>query len=410
MNDLVPQTAIDSVAERIQERTSRNYNIPVIGQASNLETPQVFEIMPFLDIDKTPCRFYAIDGSQNHHTFYNGISLALYRAGYICYRNGVQIRMNSSDDPINLAQLYAPEQVLVLREDDLSRMYDECLALPCISKFIKFLNDEPENIFAYSRKVITSQLATLLAFAQEVCEWSLVYEIAQRNDTADGDVILRDGTLRSLQIKQEYIVALGRHMASKGLRLAAVTKQSAVKVELSYTFTQIDNYLQDNLKNCYTFTNATQTDRKLCAYFEVSDSVLLGAYGAGSMFAKKGVTGGRGCGLFFAGRLDYVEKLQNYDWLLIDMNIFDVIPGIEAKDLSREKDTVQSLMYDLTSLTQEHFILGYPYPLAEVHNVVKIQSAFKDEMIARVKESLYRMRRLDHTEIENLFIDTHSRF
>ena len=54
------------------------------------------------------------------------------------------------------------------------------------------------------------------------------------------------------------------------------------------------------------------------------------------MFAKKGITGGRGFGLFFAARLDYVEKLQNYDWVIVDVNIFDAIPGIESNVLARD--------------------------------------------------------------------------
>ncbi len=410
MTDLISQNAIDAVAERIQERTSKNYNIPVIGQSSNLETPQVFEIMPFTDIDKIHCRFYAVDGSYNHHTFYNGLSLAIYRAGYVCYHYGKPVRMNATDDPVNLAQTYSPNNVLVLREDDLPSMYDECLALPPVAAFLEFCGEYPENVFAYSRDIVTARISTFLGFAQEICEWSLIYEIATRPEIALGDVVLRDGALRSLQIKQKYIVKLGRLLKDKGLRLAAITKQSPVKVELSYTFSQVDAFLQDQLKQRYSFTNPSQSDRKLCVFFEVSEPVLLGAYGSGSMYAKKGVNGGRGCGLFFAARLDYVEKLQNYDWLVVDLNILDVVPALEEKDLSRSFESVQSMMYDLTSLTQEHFILGYPYPLVEVHNAVKVQASFKDEMIARVKESLYRTRRLDHTEIENLFIDIHNRF
>jgi len=410
MTDLIPQNAIDNVAERIQERTSKNYNIPVLGQASNLETPQVFEIMPFMDIDKVQSRFFAVDGSYNHHTFYNGLSLALYRAGYICYHYGKLVRMNTSDDPTNLAQIYSPNNVLVLREDDLPSMYDECLALPPVAAFLEFCGERAENIFAYSREIVSAQISTFLGFAQEVCEWSLIYEIATRPEIASGDVVLRDGALRSLQIKQKYIVKLGRFLKDKGIRLAAITKQSPVKVELSYTFSQIDAYLQDQLKQRYSFTNSVQSDRKLCVFFEVPEAVLLGAYGGGSMYAKKGISGGRGCGLFFAARLDYVEKLQNYDWLIVDLNILDVIPALEKSDLQRSIESVQSMMYDLTSLTQEHYVLGYPYPLVEAHNTVTVQASFKDEMIARVKESLYRTRRLDHTEIENLFIDTHNRF
>ena len=54
------------------------------------------------------------------------------------------------------------------------------------------------------------------------------------------------------------------------------------------------------------------------------------------MFVKKDIKGGRGFGLFTLLDLDYVEKLQNYDWVVADFNIFDVIPEIESNNNKRE--------------------------------------------------------------------------
>jgi NurA-like 5'-3' nuclease len=56
-------------------------------------------------------------------------------------------------------------------------------------------------------------------------------------------------------------------------------------------------------------------------------------------------------------------------------------------------------------LTQEHYILGYPYPLAEAHNFVTVKKAFKQEIISRVKMALYQNARMEHVDIENLFLD-----
>jgi NurA-like 5'-3' nuclease len=64
----------------------------------------------------------------------------------------------------------------------------------------------------------------------------------------------------------------------------------------------------------------------------------------------------------------------------------------------------------LTRLTQEHHILGYPYPLVEVHNFVSLKKDFKEEIIKRVKLALYQDQRMDNVDIENLFLDTHERF
>jgi len=144
----------------------------------------------------------------------------------------------------------------------------------------------------------------------------------------------------------------------------------------------------------------------------VRDDVLQEAYqGSGSnMYAKKDIHGGRGFGLFFTARLDYVEKLQNYDWLVCDLNIYDCIPGIANKHLARDCQRVAEIMYELTAATQEHYILGYPYPLVEAHNLVSLTGDFKKEAIARVKSALYSAQQMDHTDIENLFLDIHSRF
>ena len=101
-------------------------------------------------------------------------------------------------------------------------------------------------------------------------------------------------------------------------------------MELTYTFRHIDSYLQDK-KPKYPFKQEDPKRQKLCCWFEVPDAVLARAYRSRSsgMYARKALTGGRGIGLFFAARLDYVEKLQNYDWVVVDINIFDAIPEIE---------------------------------------------------------------------------------
>jgi hypothetical protein len=212
-----------------------------------------------------------------------------------------------------------------------------------------------------------------------------------------------------MQIKQVYTVRLAKYLREKGIFIVAITKQSPVKMELSYTFKQIDGYLQDKLKPQYPFVATDPKRKKLCCWFEVPDVVLQASY-KGGMFIKKALTGGRGFGLFLAARLDYVEKLQNYDWVLLDVNIFDAIPGIETKSTERDGKALALICKELTRLTQEHYILGYPYPLAEAHNFISLKKNFKEEIVNRLKYSLYKDQRMDHVDIENLFLDTHDRF
>ena len=408
----IPDDVISGVASQIHSKTNKDYHIPVVGVADNLETPQIFEIMPFDQIDSRDVRFFAVDGSRNSHTFYNGITLCFYQAGYVCFHLGNQLRMNESDDPVVFGKIFHGNKMLVLAEKDLSGIYDELLSLPPVSALMSLFDAKPEDVFAYSKDVLIRSAATLLGFCQEILEWACVYDIAQNAPLSPGDFILRDGTLRSLHIKQNFLIKLGHLLHTKDVRVVGVTKQSPIKTELAYTYSKIDNYLQSKLKPEYPFSEKDPKRQKLCCYFEVRDDVLQEAYqGSGSnMYAKKDIHGGRGFGLFFTARLDYVEKLQNYDWLVCDLNIYDCIPGIANQTLERDCQRVGEIMYELTATTQEHYILGYPYPLVEAHNLVSLTGDFKAEAIARVKNALYSAQQMDHTDIENLFLDIHSRF
>jgi len=405
----IPDSAIEAVARHLNSRSSKNYGITPVGNEDNIETPQVFEILPFDEIDSSERRFYAIDGSYNSEQFYNGLAIGIYTAGYVCYHHGTQLRMNSSDDPVILGQAYYPNNILLTNQDHLGAMYDELITLEPVQQLLEFWKDGTDQIFAYEKEKICVSLSTLLSFCQEVLEIALVLEIAQLAETKAGDFILRDGTLRPIQIRQKYLVQLGKHVHEKGITVVAVTKQSPIKMELSYTFKQIDTYLQDQLKFEYPFVATDPKRKKLCCWFEVPTHVLKNAY-QGSMFVKKDIQGGRGFGLFAAARLDYVEKLQNYDWVIVDVNILDAIPGIEAGNIDRDRQTLASIFRELTRLTQEHYILGYPYPLAEAHSFVSLKKNFKEEIISRLKYTLYKEQRMDHVDIENLFLDTHERF
>ena len=267
MEDRIPQSAIDSIAQHINQRNNKQYNIPVVGSTSNPETPQIFEIIPFGHIDETDLNFYAVDGSSNSHSFYNGVSVGIYRGGYVCFQSGRKMRMNKHDDPVILGQSYTPRNILITCEEHLYAIYDELLTLLPVAKFMTFLQATPEEVFPYNRDLICSTISTLLSFCQETIEWSLIYEIACRNETKKGDFILKDGTLRSLNIKQEYLVKLGDFLSNeKQVHLIGITKDSPIKIELTYTFKQIDSYLQDKLKPQYPFSESDPKQQKLCCW------------------------------------------------------------------------------------------------------------------------------------------------
>ncbi len=65
----IPDDAIEIVARHINKRNNTNYNIPVVGNPDNIETPQIFEIISFEQIDNSDRKFYAVDGSYNSEHF-----------------------------------------------------------------------------------------------------------------------------------------------------------------------------------------------------------------------------------------------------------------------------------------------------------------------------------------------------
>jgi NurA-like 5'-3' nuclease len=423
----IPDSAIEIVARHINERNNRPSKIPIITIDGETETPHYFEIIPFNQIDNSKSKFFAVDGSYNSQEFYNGLSIGIYTAGYICYYEGQQVRLNDETDPVILGKRYYPDNILITNDVHRDAIYDELISLEPVKKMLEFFGADETKVFSFSKDIICSSLSKLLSFCQEILEWALVYEISNLLIVQKGDFILRDGTLRSNNIKQEYLVKFAKYIKQKELYIIAITKNSPIKLELSSTFKKIDSFLQDDYKPKYPFRTQNPKWQKLCCWLEVSDDILIAAYPeAGqrkdvqegkiqsitktSMFAKKSLTGGRGFGIFFIARLDYVEKLQNYDWVVADFNIFDVIPEIERNDKKRDIEIIKHIFFELTRLTQEHYILGYPFPLVEVHNFVTLKNDFKDEIVKRVKYSLYKEQRMDNVDIENLFLDIHERF
>lgn len=410
----ISENTIDQIAQHINERANRPSTFPIITISGQTETPHYYEIIPFNEIDNSEITFYAIDGSYNSQEFYNGLTIGLYTAGYIGFKNGKQLVLNDLNDPVVLGKGYYPDNILITNDEHKSAVFDELLELKPVKELFKECFEETNYSKAWgwgenAKDTITRNVSSLLSFCQEVLEWALVWEISNHGNTNKGDYILRDGTLRSNNIKQSYLKILGRKIHEKGLRLVAVTKHSPIKLELASTYKKIDQYLETEKKPKYPFTIENPRWQKLCVWYEVPDNLLATAY-KGNMYARKGLTGGRGFGLFFSARLDYVEKLQNYDWVVVDLNLYDCSPDAETKVEQRNLPLIEETFKELTRLTQEHYILGYPYPLVEAHNFITLKNNFRDEVVKRVKASLYKRQMMDNVDIENLFLDIHDRF
>src|SRR6266568_5547367 len=150
----IPAQAIEKVAEEIRRRTSKDYKISVLGTPDNVETPQIFEILPFDQIDTLDTKFFAVDGSHNFHTFYNGLTVALYRAGYVCFYQGHQLRLAENEDPLALGRIHQGSRMLILSPAHADGMYDELLNLPPVVELLKFFGEPAADVFGYGKEQV----------------------------------------------------------------------------------------------------------------------------------------------------------------------------------------------------------------------------------------------------------------
>ena len=151
--------------------------------------------------------------------------------------------MNNNEDPVILGKSYTPKNILITCHEHLLAIYDELMNLSPVKFFLDFLEPElgkQREIFAYDQKAVCKSMSTLLSFSQEILEWALVYEIACRPEIEPNDFILRDGHLRSLNIEQKYLIKLGKLLTQKKVVLVSITKNTPIKMELSYTLKQIN--------------------------------------------------------------------------------------------------------------------------------------------------------------------------
>lgn len=411
---LISDEVISELAKFINAKNNTPYHISINTVENNATTPHYYEPIPFTNIDSSNRKYYAIDGSYNSQEFGNGLHIGLYCAGYVCFHKGKEIKLNNSNNPLLNGIKYLPNNVISTCDNDFKYILEEFLELQPIKNFLSFLGDSFDNICVWSEDILCSSFSKLLSTCQNILEWALVYEVSNRSDINPGDIILRDGNLRSKDIKSQYLTKLAKHLKNQRVHIIAITKKSKLKMELAYTFRLIDDHLQNKLKFTYPFSTAHNSSKKLCCWFEIPENVLLGAFGGNResnvTYAKKGLGNNGGFGLFFATRLDYIEKLQNFDWAIVDLNILDAMPNIEINNSTLDFNFLRDIFLELTHLTQEHYILGYPYPLVEAHNFVTLKNSFNDELVARIKYHLYKDQYIDHVDIENLFLDIHNYF
>ena len=142
---LIPENVIDAIAKNINDRVNKRSTVPVSTVEDDSRTPHYFEIIPFDQIDTSEIKFFAIDGSYLSQEFQNGVGIGLYSAGYVCFSEGKQVKLNVKDDITDLGIKYVPNNILITNEIEKIAIFDELLELQPVKNFISFCNVADSN-------------------------------------------------------------------------------------------------------------------------------------------------------------------------------------------------------------------------------------------------------------------------
>lgn len=202
-----------------------------------------------------------------------------------------------------------------------------------------------------------------LGAIRTLLEWRLAEE--SLSDLNEGDLILMDGSLRATELLPPALIErILKKAANQGVFLAGVSKKSSLSFGKYAPLIQRAQMIGNSVKNGRTW------------FYPLSrlSDMTEGTINFGAVYAA------RLCALSaFAFR--------------IDINCFDKRPPAEV-------------MATLESLSNDPVYLGYPYPLAAIHNRVRIEPADKEDLRYRL-EGLVLKEGVSLSDWETLFGNFH---
>jgi hypothetical protein len=289
-------------------------------------------------------RIAAVDGGSATVVKGRSFLIGVHRAGVVVYQQGKRIE-----------QRIIPLKLKIISKANLSEMY--------VAAFRELTGEEPSETPAMDK-----MLDRLRLFS----EWRLTQELLE--ELAEGDMILIDGSLKaSIAPPYHFLLQFTQKARDKGIHLVGVTKTSTLywgdKAPLIPAVMKRGERFHPKAKWFCQLSDRMNRDIHVTDQFHDITSSYFG-----KIFVAK------------------LKASSDYGFR-IDVNKFDPVDA--------------NLIFSyLSHLSGDPAFLGYPYPLAAVHNIARITVAEIEDIRYKLQSKAFE-KGISISDWDLLFTDFH---
>lgn len=286
----------------------------------------------------------AVDGGSATVVKGRSFLIGVYRVGAVIYQKGERID-----------QRIVPLRMEIISQANLSEIY--------ISAFRELTGEEPSEAPGMDK---------ILDRLRSFSEWRLAQEMLE--DMESGDMLLIDGSLKaSIAPPYNFLLQFTQRARDKGVHLVGVTKTSTL-------------YWGDKAPLIPAVMKRGEKFHPRAKWFcQLSDRVSHAIHAGEQIQATTSSYFGK----IFVAKL----KASSGFGFRIDVNRFDPV----------DADTIFSF---LSHLSGDPAFLGYPYPLAAVHNISRITLSEIEDIRYKLQSRAFE-KGISTSDWDLLFTDFH---
>ena len=329
----------------VDESDSEEMNKIVIRNSIQPDSYRTFDPAQLGD-SHSGFKLAAVDGGSHKILDAGSFILGTYRAGYLIFQDGKLV-----EDKIGSIK---PQFISF---SNLREIYSKT--------FSKLIGDTPSE---YPR-----QLHVVLERLRTFAEWERVQELVNKLD--DGDIILIDGSLKaSINRLDVLFQSVLEKAVDKGIHFVGISKRSTLRLNHMPLIPKVKKVGESQFAKKYWFCQIFEEEPEDT---ELEDDT-----------ADKGSSGQQ-----FGKR--YIVKYH------------PLTRFVFRTDVNRlEKRDPELLFSKIGQYSSDPSYLGYPYPLADIHNQVVITRALRDDMVYRL-QGIAMEKGIGLGDWEDLFVDFH---
>jgi hypothetical protein len=329
----------------VDESESEEMNKIVIRNSIQPDSYRTFDPGQ-LGADQTGYRLAAVDGGSHKILDAGSFILGTYRAGYLIFQDGKMV-----EDKISGIK---PQFISF---SNLREIYSKT--------FSKLIGDTPVE---YPR-----QLHVVLERLRTFEEWRHVQELVDK--LGDGDMILIDGSLKASINRLDVLFrSVLEKAVDKGIHFVGISKRSTLRLNHMPLIPKVKKVGESQFAKQYWYCRIFDEEP---GDTEVEDPEADKS-SSGQQFGKR-----------------YIVKYH-------PMTRF-----VFRTDVNRlDRTDPEKLFSKIGKYSSDPSYLGYPYPLADIHNQVVITRALRDDMVYRL-QGIAMEKGIGLGDWEDLFVDFH---